>query len=236
MIKRNCQLILVVRERVTSFTTTTLLEEERHQSLRDALIQLCIQLRPLDGPPAVIRSDPAPRFRDLTDDDIRRSHRLSIEIARVKNNNKNPVPKRADQELEGELLKQDPSMGYVSPLALSIATATLNARIRKRGLSSREMLCQRDQFSYSQLPISDRQLIISQNDTRTINHPYSEKSKAPGGKVTSSPSFCVGDLVYLHADKNKSKARDRCLVVSVEGQWCNIQKFPGPSYVTRLIV
>ena len=143
---------------------------------------------------------------------------------------------RADQELEDELLKQDPSMGYVSPLALSIATATLNARIRKRGLSSREMLCQRDQFSYSQLPISDRQLIISQNDTRTINHPYSEKSKAPGGKVTSSPSFCVGDLVYLHDDKNKSKAKDRCLVVSVEGQWCNIQKFPGPSYVTRLIV
>ena len=127
MIKRSRQLILVVRECVTSFTTTTLLKDERQQSLRDALIQLCIQLRPLDGPPAVIRSDPAPGFKALIDDDILHSHRLSIEIGRVKNKNKNPVAERAVQELEDELLKQDPSMGYVSPLALSIATTTLIA-------------------------------------------------------------------------------------------------------------
>ena len=42
VIKRNRQLILVVLECVTSFTTTTLLEDERYQFLRDALIRLCI--------------------------------------------------------------------------------------------------------------------------------------------------------------------------------------------------
>ena len=60
MIKSNRHLFLVVRERVTSFTPTTLLEDERHQSLRDASIRLCIELRPLDAPSAVIRTDPAP--------------------------------------------------------------------------------------------------------------------------------------------------------------------------------
>jgi hypothetical protein len=50
VIKRNRQLILVVRECVTSFTTTTLIQDEYYQSLRDALVRLCIELRPLDGP------------------------------------------------------------------------------------------------------------------------------------------------------------------------------------------
>jgi len=59
VIKRSRQLVLVLREYVTSFTATTLLEDERHNTLRDALIRLCVQMRPLDRPSAVIRTDPA---------------------------------------------------------------------------------------------------------------------------------------------------------------------------------
>ena len=97
VIKRNRQLILVLRECITSFTTTALIQDERHQSLRDALVRLCIELRPLDGPPAVIRTDPAPGFKALVNDPLLHSHRLSIEIGRVKNNNKNPMAERAIQ-------------------------------------------------------------------------------------------------------------------------------------------
>ncbi|CAB4043159.1 Retrovirus-related Pol poly from transposon opus [Paramuricea clavata] len=42
-----------------------------------------------------------------------------------------------------------------------------------------------------------------------------------------SPNLHVGDLVYLSADRDKSSARDRYLIVSVDGQWSNIQKFRG---------
>lgn len=56
------QPILVFRECVTSFTGTTLLEDERHNTLRNALIRLCVQMRPLDGPSAVISTDPASGF------------------------------------------------------------------------------------------------------------------------------------------------------------------------------
>ena len=42
VIKRNRQLILVVREYVKSFKTTTLIEHERHQSIRDALMIIII--------------------------------------------------------------------------------------------------------------------------------------------------------------------------------------------------
>jgi hypothetical protein len=177
VIRRNRQFILVMRECVTSYTTTMLVENERQDTLRDALIQLCIEINPLDGPHAVIRTDPGPAFKALVNDQTLAKHRISIEIGRVKNVNKNPVAEKAIQELELELLKIDPLGGAVSPKTLAIATATLNARIRSRGLSAREMLTQRDQFSNKQIQLSDHQLILAQNESRLSNHPHSEKSK-----------------------------------------------------------
>ena len=93
VIKRNRQLILVVRETTTrtSFTTSCLIDSERHDTLRDSLIRLCIELRPSDGPPAVIRTDPAPGFSHLVHDDLLKQNHMCIEIGRIKNPNKNPV-------------------------------------------------------------------------------------------------------------------------------------------------
>ena len=88
IIKQLRQLILVLRECVTSFTATTLSEDEQHHTLRDAIIRLCIQMCPLDGPTAVVRTDPAPRFKALTEDQ------------QLKHQN-HPIP-RASQELQQE--------------------------------------------------------------------------------------------------------------------------------------
>ena len=55
VIKRDKQLILVLRECVTPNTASCLIDDERRDTLRDSLVKLC--LRPLDGPPAVIRTD-----------------------------------------------------------------------------------------------------------------------------------------------------------------------------------
>ena len=62
VIKRYRQLILVVRETSTSFTASCLLDDERRDSIRSGLLRLCLELRPLSGPPSVIRVDPAPGF------------------------------------------------------------------------------------------------------------------------------------------------------------------------------
>ena len=227
VLKRARQLILVLRETATSYTSTLLLENERHLTLRDALLQLCIPMRPMDGPPAVIRTDPAPGFKALTEDKLLNQHRIIIELGRSKNPNKNPVAEKAVQELENELLRQDPFGGTVSPCTLAVATAALNSRLRSRGLSAREMWTQRDQFSNVQIPMEDSCFIASQNQQRLTNHPYSEYSKAPFAQRPSSPSIQVGDLVYLHSDRNKSRARDRYLVVALEPPFCNIKKLVG---------
>ena len=60
VIRRAQQFILVLRERVTSYTVSCFIPSEKQSDLREGLIRLCLQLRPLEGPHAVIRVDPAP--------------------------------------------------------------------------------------------------------------------------------------------------------------------------------
>ena len=103
-----------------------------------------------------------------------KSLRLSLDIGRVKNPNKNPVDKKANLELEEELLKQEPTGGPVSQLGLIIAVARLNSRIRYSGLSARELWTQPSQFTQEQLPISDRENLLRQHTLRKLNYTSSE--------------------------------------------------------------
>ena len=180
----------------------------------------------LSGPKAIVRVDPAPGFVALRNDKTLAQNNIAHEFGRVKNPNHNPVAEKAIQELELELLKSSCS-GPITPLKLAITTAALNARIRSRGLSAREMIMQRDQFTHVQLPLSDRELITSQRDSRTINHPHSQKSK--GFSPCVAPTLQPGDLVFLSMDKSKTHARDRYMVSSVDGEWCFVKKFAGPT-------
>ena len=168
-----------------------------------------LEVRPMDGPPAVMRTDPAPGLKALVDDPLLKKHRITIELGQAKNPNKNPVAERAVQELETELLRQEPLDRAVSPLTVAVATSALHCRIRSRGLSSREMWTQRDQFSNQPLPLADDNLIALQHEQRLSNHPHSERSKDPLHNRRPTPLIDVGDLVYLHSDRNKSRARDR---------------------------
>lgn len=54
--KRSRQFIFVLRETVTSYTSTISLQDKRHQTLREAIVKLCLEMRLMDGPPAVIRA------------------------------------------------------------------------------------------------------------------------------------------------------------------------------------
>ena len=59
----------------------------------------------------------------LRNDETLKLLRLSLEIGRVKNPNKNPVDEKAILELAEELLKQEPTSDLVSKLGLVIAVA-----------------------------------------------------------------------------------------------------------------
>ena len=227
VIRREKQFIFLLREVVTSYTWSMLIRDEQADSLRTALLKLCIPIRPIDGPNSTVRVDPAPGFRALDNDTLLRSHNIILDIGRIKNVNKNPVAERGVEELEVELLKQDPSGGMINELSLATATARLNARIRTRGLSAREMLFQRDQFTNDQIPVTDMDLIIEQHEAKLKNHQYSERAKAPCKDMRPDAEVDVGDIVYVHNDASKLKARDRYIVASSDNDWLYIRKFVG---------
>ena len=148
VLRHERQYILIIREYVTSYTVAALVENERRETLRDAILQLCLCLCPLEGPPVVIRTDSAPGFAANVNDELLSHHHITLELGRTKNVNKGPVAERAIQELEEEILRLDLLCHAVSPVILSIAVARLNARLRSRGLSVKEMWTHRDQFSH----------------------------------------------------------------------------------------
>ena len=107
--------------------------------------------------------------------------------------------------------------------------SALNSRIRSDGLSAREILYQRDQFTNEQIPLCDRDIISAKHDRAVANHRHSELSKSGGAAMLPESDAQVGDLVYLYTDRDKNSPRPRYLVTSVEGKWCNIRKFVGDS-------
>ena len=227
---RSRQHILVVRECVSGFISACIVHDEKASTLRDALICLCLPLAPRDGPPAVIRTDPAPGFNALSDDSHLMSLQLQIEIGNRKNPNKNPIAEKAIQELQAELRVMDSSGGPVSAAILCKAVTQLNCRLRHHGLSAREILLKRDQFSNHQIDVDDQPIISDQFTERIRNHEYSTVSKNPKGKISKHQCVEVGDIVYVISDLTKHHPRDRYLVVSVEGDWCNVRKFTGVQF------
>lgn len=99
VIKQNHQLILVIREAVTAYTAVRLIADEKAQKLREALLLLCMDLHPLDGPRAVFRVDPASGFLALCEDALLDRYRINLEISRVKNTKKIQLRRKPLQNL-----------------------------------------------------------------------------------------------------------------------------------------
>ncbi len=234
-VMRRCrQFIFVLRETVSSFTVTCIIPDERHESLRDALIMCCAEIRSLGDSGSSVRVDPAPGLVKLKNDPMLSRFGIELVVGNAKNPNKNPVAEHAIRELGSEFLNISPEGGPVTKVTLALATANLNGRLRESGLSSREIWTQRDQFSGEQLPIVDRLLILNQSFTRSQNHFPSAKSKAHGKTTSIYSEIAPGDLVYLYGDRDKNKARDRYLVVSVSDTTCQVRKFTQSQFRLKL--
>ena len=101
VLKRNYQLVCVLREAVTSYTSACVISNEKRETLREALLQLVIELNPLDGTPVVIRVDLASGFIALRDDEILGKLRIMLEIGRVKNKKKESSRRESYRRAKG---------------------------------------------------------------------------------------------------------------------------------------
>jgi hypothetical protein len=106
----------------------------------------------------------------------------------------------------------------------------MNSRIRHSNLSALEMWTQRDQMTGAQLPLSDKHLIQQQHQERDKNHQYSAKSKCHG-RHGLTIDVKVGDLIK--GEKDKTKSRDKYIIVSIHSPWCKVRKFTTAQFRSR---
>ena len=152
-------------------------------------------------------------------------HHVRLDFDRTFNKNKNPTIEKGIRQLGSEILRFLPEGGAISEEQLAVIVNQLNARIRNRGLSSWEILCQRDQFSGEQIEINDLQLSEQQAQLRAANQKASAKHKARGNPSAREADVIIGSLVYIKSDGDKNQGRDRYLVVEVGDEFCTVQKF-----------
>ena len=74
----------MLRETTTSFTVACIIPDETRNTLRDNLVRMCVDLHPLDGPPAIVRVDPAPGFVSLKNDKALQQLGICIDITMIK--------------------------------------------------------------------------------------------------------------------------------------------------------
>ena len=221
-ILRRCkQKICVVRDVHSSFTTASIAADETAPTLRAALLTNTAFLR---APNCVVRIDAASGFQALRHDSTLQEKGMKLDFGHVKNKNSNSVVDKGIQELEAELLKSGCSNTPVTSLKLQCALDVLNSRVRNRGLSAKEILFQRDQQTSEQIHFNDLELADKQQNIRIRNHDSSARSKAPGKRVAETHNIQVGDLVFIKDERDKNKARDRYIVVSIEQDRASLQK------------
>ena len=138
VLRRSKQFILVLQDTSTSFTSASIIPDEKTATLLDNLSTLFVALHSPDGPPATIRVDPAPGFQALKNDPALLTLGITLEIGRAKNINKNLVAEKAVAEVEEELRRQAPNGEPITQLGLSITISRLNSRLRRQGLSAYE--------------------------------------------------------------------------------------------------
>ena len=224
VVRRHGQKLFIMTDTFSTFVTGCIISDETSTTLKNSLIAAISSIRPNPQTNVSVRTDNAPGFKSLSGDSDLQQLRVSIDLGRVLNKNKNPVADKCISELITELLKVCPEGGKITPVILSFAINTLNSRIRNRGLSAWEILFQRDQHTLEPLEISDSILASDQCENRSKSHAVSAKSKSRNAPVATQYIVAPGSLVYLKEDGGKDRLRERYIIVSLEDDFYVIQK------------
>ena len=88
-----------------------------------------------------------------------------------------------------------------------------------------EVLTQRDQYTNSHIPISDRDIILEKHVKALKDKESSDKLQALENRTNISITVNVGDLVYMYNERDKHHPRSRYIVTSKDDPWLQIRKF-----------
>ena len=238
VIERNSQQILIVREKLSSFTFTKFIEDQTAATLKSALISLILDFVPQSG--STVQVDCATAWATLEKEsmiensDLKRLN-IKIELGRHHNKNKNPVSDNACREFHKEILRMKPEGSPLSEIERATVTSTINQRIRKSGHSSKEICFKRDLILNTSKDIDDKVVAGDIIEHRERHHNKPDKNSIP-------IDFEIGHNVFLKNDKSKLKARQMYRIVDIytkkDEAWATIQKhdtqFRAKKYEVKL--
>ena len=130
IMRRYKQFIFIVRDTFSSFTYASIIDNEKHDTLRAALIISISSLRPNPQTKVCIRVDNAPGFVALRYDASLTKYNIALDFGRIHNKNKNPTVDKAIRELASEILRFHPDSGSISTSQLAVIVNNLLIKLQ----------------------------------------------------------------------------------------------------------
>ena len=217
--------IMVTVENFSGFLSTTFVNSEKSEDLLDGIITTTSPFR--SSITANIRVDQAPGFKSLIKKNALKDLNISIELGHAKNKNSIAIVDKKMKELEDELRKLS-NNNTINLKMLSKATTVVNEKVRHQGLSAKEILFSRDQFSQKNLEINDEVIAEDKMKQRLINNHYNARSKSTTKTPAKSANASKGQLVFLKNEIDKHSKRSLYIVIDndVLSQELVIAKLP----------
>ena len=205
--------VLVASDNLSSFTVASISGGERAEQLEEAIMLAILPFKS-KATDVLVRVDTAPGLAKLKRTDKLLKDGIKLDPGHVKNPNSCAKVDKIMSELRRELKILNPEERILTPSNLARAVANLNCRMRHLGLSSREILFQRDQQTDQNIPLSDSSLKSQTSVTREKNRQYSAKSQSNSqSKPSTTTQVRIGNLVHLKEEKDKGSARELYIVV-----------------------
>ena len=160
VIRGDRQFIFIAREKLSSFTVTINIPNEKHETLREAIIVTTAELVPENG--LSMQVDNATGLVKLVGDAELERFNIKLETGRKHNKDSNPIAEKAVKEFRDKNLKFKPAGGPVTDLERATITSSLNKMLRNRNLSAREIITNRNQNTQEPLNVCDDNLAEEQ--------------------------------------------------------------------------
>ena len=223
MAKKN---IVVAVENFSGFVSAVFANSEKQDDLLDGIISAVTPFQSLSL--AQVRVDQAPAFKAIfkKQAELRDLH-IELELGECKNKNALALVDRKMQEIELEIKKYAPNKNRINVKILAKAVSVVNEKIRHQGLSAKEIMFSRDQYTQENLDISDEKIAEEKMNIRDRENIYSAKSKAAVPDHAKPAGASKGHLVFLKKDGAKLERRDLYLVINASAEEVSICKLPA---------
>ena len=173
-------------DNLSSFTVADIAGGEREEQLQEAIVLAILPFKS-KATDVLVRVDTAPGLAKLKRTDKLLREGIKLELGHVKNPNSCAKVDKIMSELRRELKVLSPEESLLTPSNLARAVSNLNSRTRHLGLSSREIVFQRDQQTDQNIPLSDSALQTRTSEVWEKNQQYSARSKANTFSKPASP-------------------------------------------------